>query len=95
MYDAAGNFEKGTLSVVQVKNGLYLLTVGASVDFLTDENTVYPVYIDPGLTINSGTNYIEDAGIYQGDPTGNYGSANYFDVGTYSSTLGVGRAWCV
>ena len=33
VYDAVGNFEKGTLSVVQVKNGLYLLTVGASVDF--------------------------------------------------------------
>ena len=63
VYDTAGNFERGTLSVVQVKNGLYLLTVGASVDFLTDENTVYPVYIDPTLTVNSGTDYIEDTTI--------------------------------
>ena len=69
VYDSAGNFEKGTLSVVQVKNGLYLLTVGASVEFLTDENTVYPVYIDPTLTINSGTNYIEDTTIYSGKST--------------------------
>ena len=45
VYDAAGNFEKGTLTVTPVKAGLYLLTVGASVEFLTDENTVYPVYI--------------------------------------------------
>ena len=92
VYDTAGNFEKGTLTVTPVKAGLYLLTIGASVEFLTDENTVYPVYIDPTLTINSGTNYIEDAGIYSGKPTTNYGSANFFDVGTHSSTLGVGRA---
>ena len=95
VYDAAGNFEKGTLSVVQVKNGLYLLTVGASVEFLTDENTVYPVYIDPTLTIshgNVGTGYIEEAGVYQENPTTNYGSANYYDVGFASTSLGIGRA---
>ena len=92
MYDSAGNFEKGTLSVVQVKNGLYLLTVGASVEFLTDENTVYPVYIDPTLTIDSGTNYIEDTTIYAGKPAINYGTDTKLVVGTGSPSYGVGRA---
>ena len=92
VYDAAGNFEKGTLSVVQVKNGLYLLTVGASVEFLTDENTVYPVYIDPTLTIDSGTNYIEDTTIYAGKPAINYGTDTKLVVGTGSPSYGVGRA---
>ena len=92
VYDAAGNFEKGTLSVVQVKNGLYLLTVGASVDFLTDENTVYPVYIDPTLTVNSGTDYIEDTTIYAGKPTQSFGTAAYLDVGKLNDSYGVGRA---
>ena len=78
--------------MVQVKNGLYLLTVGASVEFLTDENTVYPVYIDPTLTIDSGTNYIEDTTIYAGKPAINYGTDTKLVVGTGSPSYGVGRA---
>ncbi len=95
VYDAAGNFEKGTLSVVQVKNGLYLLTVGASVDFLTDENTVYPVYIDPTLTISYGTygeGHIEDTTIYAGKPTQSFAAAAYLDIGKLNDSYGVGRA---
>ena len=42
VYDSAGNFEKGTLTVTPVKAGLYLLTVGASVEFLTDEKPSIP-----------------------------------------------------
>ncbi len=92
VYDAAGNFEKGTLSVVQVKNGLYLLTVGASVDFLTDENTVYPVYIDPTLTVNSGSDTIEDVTVYSGSSAANqnFGSYTYCTVG-YNSANGEGK----
>ena len=90
MYDSAGNFEKGTLSVVQVKNGLYLLTVGASVDFLTDENTVYPVYIDPTLEVKSGTDYIEDVTVFEGIPNINCGTFLYNTVGA-SSSYGRGR----
>ena len=93
VYDAAGNFEKGTLSVVQVKNGLYLLTVGASVEFLTDENTVYPVYIDPSLTISYGTTgsgYIEDVTVFEGIPNINCGTFLYSTVG-YSEDYGRGR----
>ena len=75
-----------------VKAGLYLLTVGASVDFLTDENTVYPVYIDPTLTINSGTNYIEDTTIYSSKSAINYGTDTKLVVGTGSPSYGVGRA---
>ncbi|MBO5000994.1 MAG: DNRLRE domain-containing protein, partial [Bacteroidaceae bacterium] len=93
VYDAAGNFEKGTLSVVQVKNGLYLLTVGASVDFLTDENTVYPVYIDPTLTISygeTGSGYIEDVTVFEGIPNINCGTFLYNTVGA-SSSYGRGR----
>ncbi len=87
VYDAAGNFEKGTLSVVQVKNGLYLLTVGASVEFLTDENTVYPVYIDPTLTVNSGTDYIEDTTIYSSKPAINYDTTLDFIVTLIDETV--------
>ncbi len=92
VYDSADHFEKGTLTVTPVKAGLYLLTVGANVDFLTDESTVYPVYIDPTLTISYGTTgggYIEDATVYEGDPTNNYGPVSTCVVGKYS--YGPGR----
>ena len=93
VYDTAGNFEKGTLTVTPVKAGLYLLTVGASVDFLTDENTVYPVYFDPSLTISYGTTgsgYIEDVTVFEGIPNINCGTFLYSTVG-YSEDYGRGR----
>ena len=92
VYDSADHFEKGTLTVTPVKAGLYLLTVGASVDFLTDSKTVYPVYIDPTLTVNSGNDYIEDATVFEGKPDTKYGTDTQITVGRGSATLGVGRA---
>ena len=64
-------------------------TVGASVDFLTDENTVYPVYIDPTLTVNSGTDYIEDTTIYSSKSAINYGTDTKLVVGTSVATFNI------
>ena len=64
-------------------------TVGASVEFLTDENTVYPVYIDPTLTVNSGTDYIEDTTIYSSKSAINYGTDTKLVVGTSVATFNI------
>ena len=93
VYDSGDHFEKGTLSVTQKAEGLYTLTIGASVEFLTDPETVYPVYIDPSLTVSYGENgdgYIEDVTVYSEKSTINYGGANMCFVG-YRSSYGTAR----
>lgn len=88
VYDSADHFEKGTLSVTKKADGVYTLTIGASVSFLTDPDTVYPVYIDPTLTVsygNNGEGYIEDVTVYSGKPDTNYGSATFCFVGKHPS----------
>ena len=58
-------------SLEELSNGIYTLTVSVDEEWLESDNTVYPVVIDP-TTGNSV--YTEDAGIYTGKPTNNYGN---------------------
>ena len=72
---------------------IYRLTLTVDEAFLTDPNTVYPVSIDPELSISDnthGSGAIEDVGIYRGTPnaTANW---KYMHVGYYDDTYEVGR----
>lgn len=83
-YDSAGNYIYGTMSICEITRG-ELYTVELSVDeaFLTDESTVYPVYVDPQLNIKSSS--IEDTTILRGaaDSTSS-GSSEFIYVGKNS-----------
>ena len=94
VYDAIGKPDIGTMTVQTVTAGEeYLLTVTANDDFLSDPTTVYPVTIDPSITVseNNADNSIIDAPIYQGYPDRNFGTYTYNRLGTPSGNHGIGR----
>ena len=95
VYDAIGTPSEGKMQVVPVEEGkIYKLTISADEAFLINPDTVYPVTIDPTVTISdavSGKDSIIDAPIYKGNPTKNYGTYLYNRVGTPSSSYGIGR----
>ncbi len=93
VYDAVGRPCEGGLTVETIKAGSkYLLTVSAPNDFLSDPITVYPVTIDPSITVDISQDpyAIMDAPIFSGYPSNNYGSFIYNRVGTVPG-YGVGR----
>jgi len=95
IYDAIGKPDMGTMTVETVTEGQeYLLTVSANEEFLSDPTTLYPVTIDPSLTVSdtaNGINSIEDAPVYAGYPNTNFGAYLFNPMGTPDSTFGVGR----
>ncbi len=95
IYDAIGKPDIGSMTVETISEGQkYLLTVTANDDFLSDPNTVYPVIIDPSITVSDNTheaNAIEDAPIFEGYPNTNCGAFLYNRVGTPNSTYKIGR----
>lgn len=55
--DSDGNVFFGSMSVTTVTdNQEYILTVSVDEDILLDESTVYPVVIDPSITVSSSSN---------------------------------------
>ena len=95
IFDAIGKPDEGTLTVSTVTPGQqYRLTVSADPEFLTDPETVYPVTIDPTLTVSDntyGAGAIADAPIFQGLPNGNFGNFPFNRVGNAGGNYGVGR----
>ena len=94
IYDAVGKPAVGTMTVETVTEGQeYLLTVTADDDFLSDPTTVYPVTIDPSITVSDSTTTgsIIDAPIFEGYPSRNYATYVYNRVGTPSASYGIGR----
>lgn len=93
-FDARGRFSVGTMTVTTVMPGqAYRITITTDEDFLTDPETVYPVAIDPTITVSDNTHgagAIEDTTIYQGRPNAN-GNWTYLHCGYYSSTYTVAR----
>lgn len=87
VYDAMGRPDDGSMAVEILTPGQeYRLTLSADVDYLTDPETVYPVTIDPSLTVGyivQGVNAIVDAPIYEGKPNSNYANYYYNRVGYY------------
>ena len=93
-FDACGKFSIGTMTVETVTAGEeYILTLTVDENFLTDESTVYPVSIDPTLTVSDNTHgagAIEDVTIYSGRPNVN-GNWTYSHCGYYDDTYRVAR----
>lgn len=93
-FDARGRFSLGSMTIQTIKEGqIYELTVHGDQDFLTDDKTIYPVTIDPTITISDntyGANAIEDVGIYSGKPNIN-GNWLYLHAGYYDDTYQTGR----
>lgn len=95
VYDAVGKLSDGSISVTTIKAGTeYIVTVSVDNDFLSDPTTVYPVTIDPSITVSDNTHgagAIEDAPIFAGYATRNFGTYLYNRMGTPSANYGIGR----
>ena len=95
IYDAVGKPSVGTMTVSAIIEGeKYLLTVTADGDFLSDPTTVYPVTIDPSITVSDSTTTgsIIDSPIFEGYPDRNFATYLFNRVGTPSEeAYGIGR----
>ena len=81
-----------SISLIEIKSGIYGLTVIVDPDFLNNPETVYPVVIDPTITISS--SYMQDTTVYSGHPNKQtYYSSAYNIVGYHGSTAGTGTAF--
>ncbi|MBO5417096.1 MAG: DNRLRE domain-containing protein, partial [Clostridia bacterium] len=91
VYDANKRQSLGSMTVETVKDGqLYLLTVSADESFLLDSKTVYPVTIDPSITVSestAGTN-IEDAPVFANKADMNFGAFTYNNIGQENTNYG-------
>ena len=93
VFDSGGQVDLGEIKAETVKEGSeYLVAVCVSDAFMKD--AVYPVYIDPSITINtsgSGSNKtIQDAPVYSNNNNANGGN-EYNLCGYCGSSLGYGR----
>lgn len=95
IFDANLKPSLGTMTVVPITEGQrYRLTVSADVNFLTDADTAYPVTIDPTMAVSDDPiriYTIEDAPIYEGYPTSNFGSYQYNRAGYAGTAYKRGR----
>ncbi|MBQ3597685.1 MAG: RICIN domain-containing protein [Clostridia bacterium] len=68
IYDANNVYAFGTTELEYVKEGVYKLTVNVPAEYLADESRVYPVTVDPMLTISTSAanETIIDATLYSG-----------------------------
>lgn len=95
VYDANLKPSLGIMTVEPIAEGQrYRLTISADPNFLTDPATAYPVTIDPTITVSdtaNGAGAIEDAPIYEGYPTSNFGSYQYNRAGYGGTAYKRGR----
>lgn len=94
VYDAVGCSSMGSMVVETLVSGqTYRLTVSADVDFLTAPATVYPVVIDPTITIREtmAGGVIEDAPVFSGYPNTNFGNYVFNTIGYTDANYGIGR----
>ena len=93
-FDARGRFSVGTMTVTTVMPGqAYRITITTDEDFLTDPETVYPVAIDPTISVTdtaTTVGAIEDITLYSGTPNANC-NWTYLHCGYYSSTYKIAR----
>ncbi|MBE5963868.1 MAG: hypothetical protein E7252_02870 [Lachnospira sp.] len=95
VYDAVGRPTTGTMSITTKEAGkTYEISISVSDEYLKDATTVYPVTIDPTVTVThtvSGEGAIEDAPIFSGLITANCGNYTYLSPGYVDSTYKIGR----
>lgn len=95
VFDANLKPSLGTMTVEPITEGQrYRLTISANPGFLADPATAYPVTIDPTITVSdnaNGAGAIEDAPIYEGYPTSNFGTYQYNRAGYGGTAYKRGR----
>jgi len=96
IYDAMGKPGTGTMTVETVEERQqYRVTLTVDEAFLESEDTVFPVTVDPTVTVNvsdqTSTGAIEDAAVYLNKPSLNTGTWTYNHIGKYDDNYGVGR----
>ena len=71
----------------------YLITVVVDEAYLSSEDRVYPVIVDPSFDFNRGSTAINDAVLYSSASARNQKHGSNWDhyIGYYNSTYGVGR----
>lgn len=94
-YDSNGNFTLGEIKIRdKAQKNTYEISIYVPEKFLNNPETVYPVIVDPTITVSDsthGTNAIQDAVIFSGKPDVNFGDMVYDRVGTPNASYGVGR----
>ena len=85
VYDAIGRPDLGTMTAETIVPGQrYRLTVSADKEFLTDPETVYPVAIDPTLTVRDSEDVrgtLEDTPVFSNYPIRNFGDYTFNSMG--------------
>lgn len=71
-----------TITRIDGKNDSYVVSLVIDETFLNDKNTVFPVIVDPTFSFKT-TSAIDDAPVYSGKPTTNYGN-NYYNILGYA-----------
>lgn len=92
-YDAVGSSAFGeTVVTERTPYQEYTLTISVPSAFLNAESTVYPVIIDPSITLNdmTSTKIIEDATVYT-NYSSNYGTQAVLHVGNFDLATGFTR----
>ncbi|MDL2287009.1 hypothetical protein LJB90_00360 [Eubacteriales bacterium OttesenSCG-928-G02] len=90
VYDSKGSFTRSnTIELEKRTDGSYLYTITADKAFLDNENTAYPVTIDPSYETTLGYSAIYDTPIYSGTPSSNYGTYMLATVGYLGTSGGV------
>lgn len=86
LYTLENSYE---IEPIKANEGLYLVTVEIDAEFLTNENTVYPVMVDPTFSFNASM-AINDAPVYSGIPSSAQGSNYYNHIGYANDSYGIG-----
>ncbi len=93
VYDASGRFITGEISYCPAGENRWLISLNVPVEFLTSDETVYPVVIDPYFRVNSSdySTYIADTTIYSGKPSVATGTWQYNHTGYVDGGYDIGR----
>lgn len=71
--------------ITKIENEEYTLIMSVDEEYISNPNTVYPVFVDPTITIRpagaGATKTVQDASVFIGTPSNNYGGEQYIYVG--------------
>lgn len=80
-----------SLDIETLYDNKYRVTVAIDQEFLESSNTVYPVVVDPNISINK--THQKDTTVYTNKPTGNFWSSAYNNVGDHGTSYGIGTGF--
>lgn len=81
MYDAKNNYCNDIKYFLYNQDGKECIDLILNEQWLNDENRIFPVYVDPTISINSNNLSFQDTYIYPGDTNDNNGNKSYLKAG--------------